>query len=32
MRRAFGQLFDEDLLKGAFTTIEGIGDILGSII
>lgn len=32
MKRAFGQLFDEDLLKGAFTTIEGIGDILGSII
>lgn len=32
MRRAFGQIFDEDTLIAAYSTIEGIGGILETII
>lgn len=32
MRRAFGQIFDEEALKGIYSTIEGIGNLLGGLI
>lgn len=32
MRRAFGQIFDEDALKAIYSTIEGIGNLLGGLI